>query len=168
MVLKSLVAACAVLIAGSALATTCDRTSSLGDTSTESWFVNSFASTGHFNDCYTFSLGSAADAHGWLHELNYGSQLDLDLATIALFSGMTEFGPEIHGASFDFGSLAAGNYTLAVAGDVSSQSRGRSQNVGYVGGFHTVAAPVPEPETYAMLLAGFVGVGVVARRRKTA
>ncbi|WP_348694592.1 FxDxF family PEP-CTERM protein [Duganella fentianensis] len=31
-----------------------------------------------------------------------------------------------------------------------------------------VAAPVPEPETYAMLLAGLAMVGVVARRRKAA
>jgi hypothetical protein len=32
----------------------------------------------------------------------------------------------------------------------------------------TLAAPVPEPETYAMLLAGLGVVGAVARRRKPA
>ena len=29
-----------------------------------------------------------------------------------------------------------------------------------------VAAPIPEPETYAMMLAGLALLGVVARRRK--
>ncbi|MDR1229086.1 MAG: THxN family PEP-CTERM protein [Azoarcus sp.] len=33
-------------------------------------------------------------------------------------------------------------------------------------GFHVAAAPVPEPETYAMLLAGLGIVGAVARRRR--
>lgn len=32
----------------------------------------------------------------------------------------------------------------------------------------TTAAPVPEPETYAMFLVGLAALGVVARRRKTA
>ena len=168
MVLKSLVAACAVLLGGSALAATCDRTSSLGNTSTESWFIDAFSSTGSFNDCYTFSLGSAASASGWLAELDFGSRLDIDVASVSLFSGMTQLGTDTNGGSFNFGSIAAGNYTLAVAGDVSRGRWGNASNVGYLGSFQTVAAPVPEPETYAMLLAGFIGVGVVARRRKTA
>lgn len=37
-------------------------------------------------------------------------------------------------------------------------------NVSY--GFGVIAAPVPEPETYAMLLAGLGLVGAIARRRK--
>jgi hypothetical protein len=34
-------------------------------------------------------------------------------------------------------------------------------------GSNFVAAPVPEPETYAMLLAGLACIALIARRRKT-
>jgi hypothetical protein len=36
------------------------------------------------------------------------------------------------------------------------------------GGYTGVAAAVPEPATYAMLLAGLALVGAIARRRKQA
>lgn len=35
-----------------------------------------------------------------------------------------------------------------------------------VGTFTAVAAPIPEPETYALMLAGLAGLGAVARRRR--
>ena len=37
---------------------------------------------------------------------------------------------------------------------------------GEIRGFLTVAAPVPEPETYALFLAGLASLGVAARRRQ--
>ena len=55
---------------------------------------------------------------------------------------------------------------------LSTDTGGQSYNLQNVG-FHAwavrpgdVAAPIPEPETYAMLLAGLGLLGVVARRRK--
>ncbi|MNN69241.1 PEP-CTERM motif protein [compost metagenome] len=55
------------------------------------------------------------------------------------------------------GQLAAGTYTVQVTGLTLVK------NVQYVG---TVSAlPVPEPETYGMLLGGLALVGAVARRR---
>lgn len=55
------------------------------------------------------------------------------------------------------GSLAAGNYEVRVSG-LSGLQNGQ-----YVG---TVSAlPVPEPETYGMLLGGLALVGFAARRR---
>jgi hypothetical protein len=54
--------------------------------------------------------------------------------------------------------LSAGNYTLAV--DTSAIGL-------YKGNLNlTMAAPVPEPETYAMLLAGLGAIGFMSRRRK--
>ena len=40
------------------------------------------------------------------------------------------------------------------------------KGVGVVVDNFTMAAPVPEPETYAMLLAGLAAIGTVARRRR--
>ena len=57
-----------------------------------------------------------------------------------------------------------GSYTLAFSGTVKSVPG----LAAYAGGFATVAAPVPEPEAYAMMLAGFFGVGFGVLRRKKA
>ncbi len=37
---------------------------------------------------------------------------------------------------------------------------------GYIGGSNFAVVAVPEPETYAMMLAGLAGLGLMARRRK--
>ncbi len=56
------------------------------------------------------------------------------------------------------GSLGSGDYTVHVTGVTNLK------NAAYLG---TVSAsPAPEPETYAMLLAGLGVVGFVARRRR--
>ena len=58
--------------------------------------------------------------------------------------------------------LAAGSYDLQISGNL--------QAGGYFSGHMTLApttmAPIPEPETYAMMLAGLGLMGFVARRRK--
>lgn len=53
--------------------------------------------------------------------------------------------------------LAAGAYTLTVGGDAGA---------GASYGGNVVLTPVPEPETYAMMLAGLGVVGLVAARRR--
>nr|WP_316642965.1 FxDxF family PEP-CTERM protein [uncultured Roseateles sp.] len=53
--------------------------------------------------------------------------------------------------------LAAGTYSIKVTG--TSMSAGSS----YTG--NVTLAPVPEPETYALMLAGLAAVGFIARRR---
>lgn len=70
-------------------------------------------------------------------------------------------------------ALAAGNHQIAVYGmegccDGGQQAQFLAPNAnGYVTfGSNDGIAPIPEPETYAMLLAGLGVMGAVARRRK--
>lgn len=60
--------------------------------------------------------------------------------------------------SIDLGTGAA---TLLGTYGIGGLSSGASQLQGL-----TVAAPIPEPETYALMLAGLAAIGTVARRRK--
>lgn len=57
-------------------------------------------------------------------------------------------------------SLAAGTYTLQIRGTVSGT------NGGSYAGVLNLTNPVPEPETYAMLLAGLGLMGFIYRRKK--
>jgi hypothetical protein len=58
------------------------------------------------------------------------------------------------------GSLAAGSYDLRIDG--TAAAGGGS----YWGAVTLTTAPIPEPETYAMMLAGLGLMGFVARRRR--
>ena len=59
-----------------------------------------------------------------------------------------------------FNTLA--DHSISLAYDIGSIGTGQTVSLGYSYTF----APIPEPETYAMLLAGLGLMGVVARRRK--
>ena len=81
--------------------------------------------------------------------------------TASLYLGNTLKGTST-GLNYSFSNLLSGNYTLKASGTVAN------------GGFNLLitnytVTPVPEPETYAMLLAGLGVMGAIARRRsKTA
>ena len=60
------------------------------------------------------------------------------------------------GSNFTFSGLAAGTYSLRTGGSVMGGN--------FIGAEFSIT-PVPEPETFAMLLAGLGLVGALARRR---
>jgi hypothetical protein len=97
---------------------------------------------------------------------NNGGLFTVDFATplagdsvigLHLGGGSNKFGPNIPGGGTAFYRFGAGS-NLNAFGLASYMSASSGVAV-----FQTSA--VPEPETYALMLAGLVGVGFVARRR---
>lgn len=134
------------------------------------------AAVGAFTDSFTFSM-PASGGSGYSvanFDLLPESLYKTIFSSIALFSDadatawngnetlLSSAVASGAGASLTWGAAPAGNYILAVGG----------AGVGSQGGIYTgaisvsaVTAPVPEPETYAMMLAGLIAVGFLARRR---
>jgi len=168
MKLKMLVASIALAAAGSSMATTFD----LGDMGPPgiTFFGHSFSSPqASFSDTFTFTLDSGADSFGVLWDADFLSRRDVSLSSLSLSGGglsgaVTDTTPY----EFTFQNLVAGTYSLVVNGSVSGSSGGFLPS-GYGGTLVTlrsVAAPVPEPETIAMMAMGLGVVGFMARRRK--
>jgi hypothetical protein len=124
--------------------------------------------TGVFTDTWTFSLasssylvnGSTSSAAVGETNLDYTSVTLRDSANalVATFHdyliGRTEF--------YRLGEtrLAAGDYSMVVSGVNSVPQASYSANLS------VVAAPIPEPETYVLMLAGLGVMGFVMSRRR--
>jgi len=135
-------------------------------------FGNSFSRAGTYTDCYSFSLSSSTHAFGGTLEIDpMFNRLDIDVQSVSLYSGDTLLGTDSSPLFFSFGDLLGGAYTLAVQSLVENDPGWWNKPVGYVGALVTVGAPVapvPEPSTYALMLAGLGAVAWVARRRRQA
>jgi len=157
MKLKMIVAAVAALAAISSHA------------ATESWGTHApleldltVLPSGSFFDTYSFTLGTKSIVNG---------EVDSFGALVGGFSVWGTGKDGLIGTSDDYGiaggafggktsvTLNAGSYYYAVAGYGFTAG-------GYAIASAAVAAPVPEPETYALLGAGLGIVGFVASRRR--
>lgn len=138
------------------------------------------ATTGSsFSDVFTFTVDSRFDSSGSVTSsyLNSSKVKDLLITGFSLYqfnpatmtigstiAGVNETGPGPHPTdswSLSAFGLTSGIYALKVDGKVVGNGGGA------FGGDLSIA-PVPEPETYGMLLAGLGLVGFMARRRKAA
>jgi hypothetical protein len=134
-----------------------------------------------FADHFTFSVtgttGSNFDAI--ISSISRTANTGLDISGLSLYrvGGGTGTGGTagdtlvMNGTSVNSGamdvwslstdSLTAGNYYVLVSGNLVS-------NTSASFGGAVMLAPVPEPETYGMMLAGLGVLGLLARRRKAA
>jgi len=165
--------AAATAFAGPAAAAACTESFNLGSMGPPevTSIGNAFDQPAHFDDCYNFTLSNSAEAFGLTLEWDWSKTNDIAVTSVSLSGGslpgtLVDNTPDW----FTFSNLLAGAYQLIVSGDVTSRSNHGGAPVGYIGLLATsreIAAPVPEPATYAMLALGLAIVGWAVKRRNS-
>jgi hypothetical protein len=114
---------------------------------------------GAFTDTFSFTPSvplSLVDAS--LVTIGFNEPQNIDFSSASLNGAAMTLTPT---GTFETGSLSptalAGDLVLTVIGNAGS-------NASYAGTLNV--SPVPEPETYGMLLGGMAVLGAIARRRK--
>lgn len=126
-----------------------------------------FNTPGAFEDFFAFNLTPASDLFSTSVSNNIMGITDIAGGTVELFQGSYwDAGPDVLVGAYSFNGTTGSSPTLfssLTTGDYYYRVTGTA--TGMAGGFYTISsAPIPEPETYAMLLAG-LGLTVMARRR---
>ena len=121
-----------------------------------------------FSDHFTFTLAAASDIDAIVSSISRNAADGLDITSLDLYNagGLVQHGSMVSTGAVDTWTVsatavAAGSYWLQVSGSMMSATSGA-----FGGATTTAAAPVPEPGTYAMLLAGLGLVGALARKRQ--
>ncbi len=119
---------------------------------------------GAFLDTYTFLFPAAgASASSSAVAVNLQSFLNISNLQVSLFDAgnnlLAQGGVGVSSVLFDVPLVGGNAYWYMVTGTATG-------SLGGAYSFITSAAPVPEPETYAMMLAGLGVVGFLALRRR--
>jgi len=130
-------------------------------------YVNS-----EFFDTYSFSINQPTFSSGAVTSLQMSSVWGINNLQATLYSGI--YGDNINDTVLNVlsgsditkagsGTYTAGNYYFTVSG-VGTEGATKAGAYSFA---VVTSLPVPEPETYAMLLAGLGLMGTIARRRKS-
>ncbi|MBZ8140332.1 hypothetical protein CLD22_10525 [Rubrivivax gelatinosus] len=155
MKLKPLAAAALLATSLSSFAAT-----DLGTLGTDPVFFNGTGS-GFVFDTFTFTLSELSNLRIDVTDLKFPSSWSFSNLGIALLDeSFATLGSATAANGLSFSGLAAGTYALALTGFTNGTYGGAYAGV-------LAAAPVPEPETYALMLAGLGIVGFIASRRRS-
>ena len=135
--------------------------------------------SGAFTDTFTFSFTGGSTIDVWLNTVAESSKLATQqiIFTSATINGQSLSIDPIqtsgsgknmtqYGSAGLFEVPADGNLVLVINGYAGLMgSEGNPISASYSGGINVMPSAVPEPETYALLLAGLGAIGFVARRR---
>jgi hypothetical protein len=163
MKIKALIAASAIALASVSSGATTFNLGSLptGETLLSADVV--VVPKGSFLDTYSFTLNLGSGIDAAVGVLNFGKTYRVDLSSFSytLYDNTNNIlGTATDDFGFSVASLSSGSYHLNVSGNAVGTSGGKYQGA-------ITVTPVPEPESYAMLLAGLGLMGAIARRRST-
>lgn len=133
-----------------------------------SFDINQMGDT--FSDHFTFSVsGTPSNLDAIVSSISRTASTGLDIKGLSLYTAgntLVKAGTSLHSGMIDVWTLSttsplvAGSYYLQISGALVSNTSGS-----YGGAM--MLAPVPEPETYGMMLAGLGVVGFIAARRRS-
>ena len=130
-----------------------------------------------FADRFTFQVTGTTSSNfdAIISSISRSADTGLDITGLSLYRAastgtgtgtLVSSGSSMNSGAMDVwtlssSNLAAGNYYVLVSGNLVSDTSASF-------GGAVMLAPVPEPETYGMMLAGLGVLGLLARRRKAA
>lgn len=132
--------------------------------------------SGSFTDTFTFNFSGNAVVDVWLNSSASANKLATQqiVFTSATLNGVSltiDAPSQLQGTIFRTAGLfqepLTGSFVLTVNGYAGlAGNTGNAISASYSGGINVMPTAVPEPESYALLLAGLGVVAFVARRRK--